>query len=866
MKIREVDHIHGMKRRPCPIFTIDYKKGYFVSGSVNGELKLNYSKEYRKFNDHAGTILCARFNPTGEFIATCSDDKSVRVYKVDDAEHTLTFVKSLEYFESDVVDALWFRNLLLCCDLTGFLAVFEIQNFTLVKKTKPMDLCRGLSTDPQNEIVVLQGEKNMKIFDMNIEEIKNVSEPFKGKITEAFFARNSWSPDGKYLAVCLAFNGKQNSIEILRKDTFNSEFSLVGHVAPAEVARFLPKTFSINGDLHFVVAVGSQDKSISLWSTKSQRPFVLLKDFTEGPIMDMFWDNESLVVCSYDGKVHQIDFDLNELGEIVVSPGFYVQEVPSIPFCLENLIIQEKGIESLAFDTDQPPKKQNTDEVEEIKNENSDKEHNIELAKTKEKKASKQIKNELPEPIATKNEETVLQEENFTPKRQKTNTKKASKKTVQKDDVKYASENKIAKSQEDESKTIIVNAQKNSIKKNTNTIENPQAIKVNTSEPITKTDDKKDSKQSKTLAEEEKNGKLVGNDHKSPKQETEENIKNEQKIPTRNDSAKNINVVPLQKKKIKPVIIAPLKPEKNVIKDPTRKIFAIFRNTPKKIEFLEKKEIPDKCDFTIGDYKVVIENSQKCKVSVHRLKNIFYNLYFNRVFLFAGNEFYICFVFEDNGSDAIAIYDLETGNLTLPIITIHTVVCIDLLNNELLILEGNGEFQVINLKKQKKVVNGSLPVSARLLNIKLDKKYFILTQYDTEVYFYNRKLKLWMKKTHNFNSIIIKKNIDNLENLDIFDSEDAEDQTINEIEYEFKVNEINCDRNGMLNVGKKATKYALKINRLSENTYNKYVYIFTKLCYIDFKKEAYKMLEEMNSNCIFQPCVIEIMELLSEMP
>ena len=81
-----------------------------------------------------------------------------------------------------------------------------------------------------------------------------------------------------------------------------------------------------------VVALGSDDLSVSIWQTKSARPLIVAKDVFERPVMDLSWsvvmfssrslllcallrslDGLTLYACSSDGTIGIFDFDESEL-------------------------------------------------------------------------------------------------------------------------------------------------------------------------------------------------------------------------------------------------------------------------------------------------------------------------------------------------------------------------------------------------------------------------------------------------------------------------------------------------------------------------------------------------------------------------
>lgn len=107
---------------------------------------------------------------------------------------------------------------------------------------------------------------------------------------------------------------------------------LLGHAEPIEVAAFNPVVFRRpprknvhNGDLFetdhegneevpdmplIYCALGSQDRSVSLWRNHASRPLVVVQDLFEHSVMDLCWSTSGghLFAASYDGSIAVIVF------------------------------------------------------------------------------------------------------------------------------------------------------------------------------------------------------------------------------------------------------------------------------------------------------------------------------------------------------------------------------------------------------------------------------------------------------------------------------------------------------------------------------------------------------------------------------
>ncbi|KAI3692127.1 hypothetical protein L6452_31936 [Arctium lappa] len=64
------------------------------------------------------------------------------------------------------------------------------------------------------------------------------------------------------------------------------------------------------------IAIGSQDRTITVWTTASARPLFVAKHFFSQSVVDLSCspDGYSLFACSLDGTVATFHFEVRELG------------------------------------------------------------------------------------------------------------------------------------------------------------------------------------------------------------------------------------------------------------------------------------------------------------------------------------------------------------------------------------------------------------------------------------------------------------------------------------------------------------------------------------------------------------------------
>ena len=129
----------------------------------------------------------------------------------------------------------------------------------------------------------------------------------------------NWSTDGQLLISSNAIKDDVPVSKVIERDTWKTKLDLVGHRKAVTIVKFYPKILkeSPNDTKNYCLfALGSRDKSLSIWLTSEQRPLTVLYDIFDSPIVDITWSKEtiSLLCCSMDGTVLFINFKNSEIG------------------------------------------------------------------------------------------------------------------------------------------------------------------------------------------------------------------------------------------------------------------------------------------------------------------------------------------------------------------------------------------------------------------------------------------------------------------------------------------------------------------------------------------------------------------------
>jgi len=290
---------------------------------------------------HTGPVLCVRWANSGRWLASGSDDEIVMIWDLDPTARGKVWgsdeiniegwkpLKRLPGHESDVTDLAWSPE-------DRFLASVGLDSQVLIWSGYTLErICKidqhhgfvkGVCWDPVGEFLATQSDdRSVKIWrttDWQLEA--EVRKPFEDSPGSTFFRRLSWSPDGAHITASNATNNKGFVFiaAVIARNSWTSEISLVGHENTVEVAAYNPHIFLRNpaapvatSNICSVVALGADDRSVSIWQTKSARPIIVAKEVFERQIMDLSWswDGLTLYAVSSDGTLAAFCFDPDEL-------------------------------------------------------------------------------------------------------------------------------------------------------------------------------------------------------------------------------------------------------------------------------------------------------------------------------------------------------------------------------------------------------------------------------------------------------------------------------------------------------------------------------------------------------------------------
>ncbi|XP_033373985.1 protein HIRA isoform X6 [Parus major] len=234
--------------------------------------------------------------------------------------------------EQNVMDVAWSPHdaWLASCSVDNTVVIWNAVKFPEILATLKghSGLVKGLTWDPVGKYIASQADdRSLKVWrTMDWQLETSITKPFDECGGTTHVLRLSWSPDGHYLVSAHAMNNSGPTAQIIERDGWKTNMDFVGHRKAVTVVKFNPKIFKKkqkNGSStksscpYCCCAVGSKDRSLSVWLTCLKRPLVVIHELFDKSIMDISWTLNGLgiLVCSMDGSVAFLDFSQDELGD-----------------------------------------------------------------------------------------------------------------------------------------------------------------------------------------------------------------------------------------------------------------------------------------------------------------------------------------------------------------------------------------------------------------------------------------------------------------------------------------------------------------------------------------------------------------------
>ncbi|XWS71484.1 hypothetical protein CRYUN_Cryun03dG0141800 [Craigia yunnanensis] len=339
----------------------DHKVRIWNMNSVGRDLENDESTQrlLATLRDHFGSVNCVRWAKHGRFVASGSDDQVILIHERKPGSGTTEFgsgeppdvenwkvAMTLRGHTADVVDLNWSPDdsILASGSLDNTIHIWNMSNGICTAVLRGhSSLVKGVAWDPIGSFIASQSDdKTVIIWRTSDWSLAHRTEGHWAKsLGSTFFRRLGWSPCGHFITTTHGYQKPRHSAPVLERGEWAATFDFLGHNAPVIVVKFNHSMFRrdfarsqdakatpvgwANGAAKIggkesqpynVIAIGSQDRTITVWTTASPRPLFVAKHFFSQSVVDLSWspDGYSLFACSLDGTVATFHFEVKELG------------------------------------------------------------------------------------------------------------------------------------------------------------------------------------------------------------------------------------------------------------------------------------------------------------------------------------------------------------------------------------------------------------------------------------------------------------------------------------------------------------------------------------------------------------------------
>ncbi|XP_050450855.1 protein HIRA homolog [Cataglyphis hispanica] len=303
------------------------------------ELDSNVPKMLCQLDNHLACVNCVRWSNSG-LLASGGVDKLIMIWRLSGSGGSSIFggkasveawrcIATLRSHEADVLDLAWAPHSpwLASASVDNSVIVWDASKFPAVVAVLKghTGFVKGITWDPVGKYLASQSDdKTLRVWHTtDWTEAALISEPFDECGGTTHVLRLSWSPDGQYLVSAHAMNGGGPTAQIIERDGWTQDKDFVGHRKAVTCVRFNGNILqkkqpgSSKPQQYCCVAIGSRDRSLSVWLTSLKRPLVVIHELFTHSVLDASWSpcGLRLTACSWDGTAVFIEFTQQELGQ-----------------------------------------------------------------------------------------------------------------------------------------------------------------------------------------------------------------------------------------------------------------------------------------------------------------------------------------------------------------------------------------------------------------------------------------------------------------------------------------------------------------------------------------------------------------------
>ncbi|XP_074603057.1 histone cell cycle regulator-like protein isoform X2 [Brevipalpus obovatus] len=297
------------------------------------EHKEKYPKMLCQMDTHTACVNVVRWSYSGKYLASAGDDHVIMIWQISSysSSSSLTGTTNVEQWRcvnilrghtGDILDLNWSPqdDFIASGSVDAKVIIWNAKKFPEISTTLSGHdgFVKGVAWDPIGKYIASQSDdKSIKVWRTRDwrEEI-SICEPFVECGGTTTVLRLNWSPDGQFLVSAHAMNNRGSTAQIIEREGWKTTKDFVGHRKAVTCVRFNPHIFKEKQNHFSCIAIGSRDRSLSIWCTKNMRPSVVIHDLFDDSVLDISWsrDGYSLMTCSRDGTVTFLLFESTEIG------------------------------------------------------------------------------------------------------------------------------------------------------------------------------------------------------------------------------------------------------------------------------------------------------------------------------------------------------------------------------------------------------------------------------------------------------------------------------------------------------------------------------------------------------------------------
>lgn len=315
--------------------------------------KSSTSQRLFQMDNHQACVNCVRWSPTGRWLASGGMDRVVMVWvktstgarasAIFGATEKMKFTEHwrcatvLRHHTGDIIDIAWAQDglRLASCSVDNTVVIWgPSQGSTSYNASASPFQCiatlrghggpvKGVAWDPAGRYLATQAEGlGVRIWRVSDwQEESKISKPFVKAADQSQVTRLSWSPDGSVIVAPHAINNRFPTAQLINRNHWRPGLDLVGHEKHVVCARYNPnllrKSTATGHSVMICLALGSKDRSVSVWTTLGRRAFLVIRDLFTNSVSDLTWssDGKELLACSLDGSISYMAFTREEIGE-----------------------------------------------------------------------------------------------------------------------------------------------------------------------------------------------------------------------------------------------------------------------------------------------------------------------------------------------------------------------------------------------------------------------------------------------------------------------------------------------------------------------------------------------------------------------